>query len=82
MKYGRRMWLKVYRSGDRLLSIKMVIKEETINVKHEWWEIKKQQEHKMDVIKMKMLRGMSGYTLRDMIRNYHIRERVGVALIS
>ena len=32
MKYERRMWLKVYRSGDRLLSIKMVIEEETFNV--------------------------------------------------
>ena len=29
-----------------------------------------------------MLRGMSEYTLKDRIRNDHIRERVGVALIS
>ena len=28
---------------------------------------------------MKMLRGMSGYTLKDRIRNDHISERVGVA---
>ena len=35
MKYGRRMWLKVYRNEDKLLSIKMVIDEETINVKRE-----------------------------------------------
>ena len=36
----------------------------------------------MDVTKMKMLRGMSGYILIDMIRNDHISERVGVAPIS
>ena len=29
-----------------------------------------------------MLRGMSGYTLKDKIRNVHIRESVGVAPIS
>ena len=43
---------------------------------------KKQQKHKMDVTEMKMLRWMSGYTLKDRIRNDHIRERVGVAPIS
>ena len=31
---------------------------------------------------MKMLRWMSEYTLKDRIRNDHIRERVGVAPIS
>ena len=31
---------------------------------------------------MKMLRWMSGYTLKDRIRNDHIRERVRVAPIS
>ena len=36
----------------------------------------------MDVIEMKMLRGMSECTLKDRIRNDHIRERVGVAPIS
>ena len=36
----------------------------------------------MDVTEMKMLRWMSGYTLKDRIRNDHIRERVGVAPIS
>ena len=48
----------------------------------ECWAIKKQQEHKMDVSEMKMLRWSSGYTLKDKIRNDHIRERVGVAPIS
>ena len=48
----------------------------------ECWVIKKQQEHKMDVAEMKMLRWMSGYKLKDRIRNDHIRERVGVAPIS
>ena len=42
----------------------------------------KQQEHKMDVTEMKMLRGMSEYTLKDRIRNDHISKRVGVAPIS
>ena len=36
----------------------------------------------MDVTEMKMLRLMSGYTLKDRIRNDHIHERVGVAPIS
>ena len=36
----------------------------------------------MDVTEMKMLRWMSGYTLKDRIRNDHIHERVGVAPIS
>ena len=36
----------------------------------------------MDVIDMKMLRGMSEYTLKDRFRNDHIREKVGVAPIS
>ena len=35
----------------------------------------------MDVIEMKMLRLMSGYTLKNRIRNDHIRESVGVAPI-
>ena len=32
--------VEVYRSGDRLLSIKMVIEEETVNVNCEWWAVK------------------------------------------
>ena len=31
---------------------------------------------------MKMLRGMSEYTLKDRIRNDHIHERVGITQIS
>ena len=30
---------------------------------------KQQQEHKMDLTEIKMLRGMSGYTLKDTISN-------------
>ena len=45
-------------------------------------QLKKQQEHMMDVTKIKMLRGMSGYTLKDRIRNDQISERVEVAPIS
>ena len=36
----------------------------------------------MDVTEMKILRGMSGYILKDRIRNDHISERVGVTSIS
>ena len=43
---------------------------------------KNQQKHKMDVTEMKMLRGMSGYTLKDRIHNDRISKRVGVAPIS
>ena len=48
----------------------------------ECWAIKRHQEHKMDVTEMRMLRWMSGYTIKDRIRNDYIRERVGVAPIS
>ena len=76
------MWLKVYRNGDRLLSIKMVIDEETINVKREWWTIKKNNKNIRWMWEMKMLRGMSEYILKDRISNDHISERVGVTSIS
>ena len=32
--------VEVYRSGDKLLSIKMVIEEETVNVNCEWLAVK------------------------------------------
>ncbi|KAI0489142.1 hypothetical protein KFK09_028984 [Dendrobium nobile] len=37
---------------------------------------------KLSVADMRMLRWMSGFTLRDMIQNEHIREKVGVALVA
>ena len=43
----------------------------------ECWTLKRQHENKMDVADMRMLRWMSGYTIKDKIRNDHIRERVG-----
>ena len=48
----------------------------------ECWALKRQQEHKMDVAEMTMLRWMSEYTIKDRIQNDYIRERVGVAPIS
>ena len=45
-------------------------------------QLNKTTRHKMDVTEMKMLRGMSGYILKDRIRNDHISERVGVTSIS
>ena len=45
-------------------------------------QLNKTTRHKMDVTEMKILRGMSGYILKDRIRNDHISERVGVAPIS
>ena len=36
----------------------------------------------MDVSEMKMLRWMSEYTIKDRIRNDHIRERVEIVQIS
>ena len=48
----------------------------------ECWTIKRHQEHKMNVTEMRMLKWMSGYTIKDRIQNDYIRERVGVAPIS
>ena len=48
----------------------------------ECWEIERQEKHKMDVAEMRMLRWMSGYTIKDRICNDHIRKRIGVATIS
>ena len=45
-------------------------------------QLNKTTRHKMDVTEMKMLRGMSGYILKDRISNDHISERVGVTSIS
>ena len=47
----------------------------------ESWAIKSQQESKMSVAEMRMLRWMSGNTRRDRIRNTTIREKIGVAPI-
>ena len=45
-------------------------------------QLNKTIRHKIDVTEMKMLRGMSGYILKDRISNDHISERVGVTSIS
>ena len=44
--------------------------------------LKDQQEQKMGVTKMKMLRWMSGQTRKDKIRNGYIWNKVGVASIE
>ncbi|KAL5141766.1 Metal tolerance protein 6 [Glycine soja] len=45
------------------------------------WAVKSQQENKVGVAEMRMLRWMCGKTRQDKIRNEAIRERVGVAPI-
>ncbi|KAI0491421.1 hypothetical protein KFK09_025681 [Dendrobium nobile] len=44
----------------------------------ECWPLKEKHNTKLSVAEMRMLRWMSGFTLRDRIRNEHIREKVGV----
>ena len=41
--------------------------------------MKEKHKMKLSVAEMRMLRWMSGFTLRDKMRNEYIRERVGVA---
>ncbi|KAI0530470.1 hypothetical protein KFK09_000014 [Dendrobium nobile] len=48
----------------------------------ECWPLKEKHNTKLSVAKMRMLRWMSGFTLRDRIRNEHIREKVGVAPVE
>ena len=48
----------------------------------ECWAIKSQQEQKLSVAEMRMLRWMSGHTRLDRIRNECIREKIGVAPIE
>ena len=48
----------------------------------ECWALKGQQEQKIGVAEMRMLRWMSGHTRKDKIRNDCIREKVGVAPIE
>jgi len=48
----------------------------------ECWALKGQQEHKIGVAEMRMLRWMCGHTRKDKIRNEQIRGRVGVAPIE
>ena len=48
----------------------------------ECWALKGQQEQKMGVAEMRMLRWMSGHTRKDKLRNGYIRGKVGVAPIE
>ena len=48
----------------------------------ECWALKGQQEQKMGVTEMRMLRWMSGHTRKDKLRNGYIRGKVGVAPIE
>ncbi|KAH0456698.1 hypothetical protein IEQ34_014605 [Dendrobium chrysotoxum] len=48
----------------------------------ECWPLKEKHNTKLCVAEMRMLRWMSGFTLRDRIRNEHIREKVGVAPVE
>ncbi|KAI0511545.1 hypothetical protein KFK09_012175 [Dendrobium nobile] len=46
------------------------------------WPLKEKHNTKLSVAEMRMLKWMSGFTLRDRIRNEHIREKVGVAPVE
>ena len=48
----------------------------------ECWSVKKNFEHKMEVIEMHMPRWMCGHILMDLIRNQEFREKLRVAPIS
>ncbi|KAI0489432.1 hypothetical protein KFK09_029275 [Dendrobium nobile] len=48
----------------------------------ECWPLKVKHNTKLSVAEMRMLRWMSGFTLRDRIQNEHIREKVGVAPVE
>ncbi|KAH0468953.1 hypothetical protein IEQ34_002185 [Dendrobium chrysotoxum] len=48
----------------------------------ECWPLKEKHNTKLSVAEMRMLRWMSSFTLRDRIRNEHIREKVGVAPVE
>ncbi|KAI0501450.1 hypothetical protein KFK09_016395 [Dendrobium nobile] len=48
----------------------------------ECWPLKEKHNIKLNVLEMRMLRWMSGFTLRDRIRNEHILEKVRVALVE
>ncbi|XP_054787150.1 uncharacterized protein LOC129293296 [Prosopis cineraria] len=48
----------------------------------ECWALTGQQEHKVGVAEMRMLRWMCGHTRKDKIRNEHISEKVRVAPIE
>ena len=48
----------------------------------EYWPIKKQHVHKMDVTEMRTLRWMCGKTRNDKIKNERFREHLGVAIIG
>ncbi|KAH0469003.1 hypothetical protein IEQ34_002235 [Dendrobium chrysotoxum] len=48
----------------------------------ECWPLKEKHNTKLSVAEMRMLRWMSGFTLRDRIRNEYIREKIGVAPVE
>ncbi|KAI0523438.1 hypothetical protein KFK09_005833 [Dendrobium nobile] len=48
----------------------------------ECWPLKEKHNTKLSVAKMRMLRCMSSFTLRDRIRNKHIREKIGVTSVE
>ena len=57
---------------------KMVVRP-TMLYGAECWPLKEKHKSKLSVTEMRMLRWMSGFTLRDRMRNEYIREKVGVA---
>ncbi|KAL0924766.1 hypothetical protein M5K25_005623 [Dendrobium thyrsiflorum] len=48
----------------------------------ECWPLKEKHNIKLSVAEMRMFRWMSGFTLRERMRNEHIREKVGAAPVE
>ncbi|KAI0505055.1 hypothetical protein KFK09_016012 [Dendrobium nobile] len=79
-------WLKWRNASgllcDRKVPLKLKGKFYKMVVRHalsysvECWPLKEKHNTKLSVIEMRMLRWMSGFTLRDRIRNEHICEKV------
>ncbi|WP_227626107.1 hypothetical protein, partial [Klebsiella pneumoniae] len=48
----------------------------------ECWPLKEKHRSKLSVTEMRMLRWMSGFTLKDRMQNEYIRNKVGVAPVA
>ncbi|EYC30945.1 hypothetical protein Y032_0004g1866 [Ancylostoma ceylanicum] len=71
-KYPRTLKSKVYRAVVRFVAL----------CGAECWPATKEVEHRLSVVKMKMLRWTAGVTCADRIHNGKIRERFSIASIA